>query len=153
MKSLGNGGKGIAWDTAHEIDFLGTLNGTVRGGAADGQPRMETAVDAIETILSLAPESNGEVAVKAWEALGRKTGREHAHLARAKEDEKIRFRDIVAQPRKIITSPIWSGIESDRVCYNASYTNVHELIRGEPSAGASSFTRITCGCARSARRW
>ena len=45
-----------------------------------------------------------------------------------KEDEKIRFRDIVAQPRKIISSPTWSGLESEKVCYNAGYTNVHELI-------------------------
>ena len=85
-------------------------------------------MDAIEAILSLAPETNGEVAVKAWEALGLKTGRDHTHLARSKEDEKIRFRDIVAQPRKIISSPTWSGIESEKVCYNAGYTNVHELI-------------------------
>ncbi len=56
------------------------------------------------------------------------TGLDHTHLALAKEDEKIRFRDIVAQPRKIISSPTWSGIESDKVCYNAGYTNVHELI-------------------------
>ena len=45
-----------------------------------------------------------------------------------KEDEKIRFRDVVAQPRKIISSPTWSGLESEKVCYNAGYTNVHELI-------------------------
>jgi len=128
LKASGNGGKGIAWDTAHEIDFLATLNGTVRTGAASGQPGLETDIDAIEAILSLAPETNGEVAVKAWEALGRMTGRDHTHLARSKEDEKIRFRDIVAQPRKIISSPTWSGIESEKVCYNAGYTNVHELI-------------------------
>ena len=54
--------------------------------------------------------------------------RDHTHLARPKEDEKIRFRDVIAQPRKIISSPTWSGIESDKVCYNAGYTNVHELI-------------------------
>ena len=66
--------------------------------------------------------------MKAWEALSKATGREHAHLAMPKEDEKIRFRDIVAQPRKIISSPTWSGIESEKVCYNAGYTNVHELI-------------------------
>ena len=76
----------------------------------------------------LAPETNGEVAVKAWEALQKQTGREHAHLAQPKEDEKIRFRDLLAQPRKIITSPTWSGIESEKVCYTAGYTNVHELI-------------------------
>ena len=34
----------------------------------------------------------------------------------------------MAQPRKIISSPTWSGIESEKVCYNAGYTNVHELI-------------------------
>jgi len=76
----------------------------------------------------LAPETNGAVAVKAWNALSRATGREHAHLALPKADEKIRFRDIAAQPRKIISSPTWSGIESEEVCYNAGYTNVHELI-------------------------
>ncbi|HBB4968662.1 TPA: nitrate reductase subunit alpha, partial [Escherichia coli] len=54
--------------------------------------------------------------------------REHTHLALHKEDEKIRFRDIQAQPRKIISSPTWSGLESDHVSYNAGYTNVHELI-------------------------
>src|SRR3546814_4910879 len=79
-------------------------------------------------ILMLAPETNGEVAVKAWEALSQNTGRDHKHLALPKEEEKIRFRDIQAQPRKIISSPTWSGIESEHVCYNAGYTNVHELI-------------------------
>src|SRR3546814_10076260 len=74
-------------------------------------------------ILMLAPETNGEVAVKAWEALGKMTGRDHVHLAEGKEEEKIRFRDVVAQPRKIISSPIWSGLESEHVCYNAGYTN------------------------------
>ncbi len=128
MEKLGNAGKGIGWNTQHEIDLLRGLNGTVKDGAAAGQPRLDTDIDAIEAILSLAPETNGEVAVKAWEALGKTTGREHAHLARPKEDEKIRFRDIVAQPRKIISSPTWSGIESEKVCYNAGYTNVHDLI-------------------------
>jgi nitrate reductase / nitrite oxidoreductase, alpha subunit len=63
----------------------------------------------------LAPETNGHVAVKAWEALSKITGREHAHLALHREDEKIRFRDIQAQPRKIISSPTWSGLESEKV--------------------------------------
>ncbi|HET6182400.1 MAG TPA: nitrate reductase subunit alpha [Acetobacteraceae bacterium] len=124
LEKLGNGGKGIGWNTSHEVDFLRALNGT----APNGQPRLETDTDAIEAILTLAPETNGEVAVKAWEALSKVTGQAHAHLARPKEDEKIRFADIVAQPRKIISSPTWSGIESEKVCYNAGYTNVHELI-------------------------
>ena len=128
LEKLGNGGKGIGWNTAHEVEALGKLNGLWLDGAAQGRPRIDTDIDAAEVILMLAPETNGEVAVKAWEALGRITGREHTHLARPKEEEKIRFRDIAAQPRKIISSPTWSGLESEHVCYNAGYTNVHELI-------------------------
>jgi nitrate reductase / nitrite oxidoreductase, alpha subunit len=128
MDKLGNGGKGLAWNTSHEVDVLKALNGEVPNGPTKGLARIESDIDASEVILTLAPETNGEVAVKAWESLGQATGREHAHLALSKEDEKIRFHDVVAQPRKIISSPIWSGLESEKVCYNAGYTNVHELI-------------------------
>ena len=129
MDKLGNGGKGMAWNTQHEVEFLRKLNGVVtEPGPTKGLARIDTDIDAAEVLLTLAPETNGEVAVKAWESLGGFTGRDHAHLAIPKEDEKIRFRDVVSQPRKIISSPIWSGLESESVCYNAGYTNVHELI-------------------------
>ena len=128
MDTLGNGGKGISWNTQTEVDFLKQLNYTQPDGAAAGRPKIETAIDAAEVILSLAPETNGQVAVKAWQALSNITGRDHTHLALNKEDEKIRFRDIQAQPRKIISSPTWSGLEDEHVSYNACYTNVHELI-------------------------
>jgi nitrate reductase alpha subunit len=129
MEKIGNGGKGIAWNTTHEVEFLRKLNGTVtEEGPTKGMPRIDSDIDATEVILTLAPETNGEVAVKSWEALSKATGREHAHLARTRQDDKIRFRDVVAQPRKIISSPTWSGIESEEVSYNAGYTNVHELI-------------------------
>ncbi|EIW9169491.1 nitrate reductase subunit alpha, partial [Klebsiella pneumoniae] len=128
LDKLGNGGKGIAWNTQSEVDFLGKLNYVKPDGPAKGRPRIDSAIDASEVILSLAPETNGQVAVKAWQALGEFTGRDHTHLALNKEDEKIRFRDIQAQPRKIISSPTWSGLESEHVSYNAGYTNVHELI-------------------------
>lgn len=129
MSKAGNGGKGLAWQTNHEVDLLRDLNGPVLDeGLTKGMPQIDSDIDACETILALAPETNGEVAVKAWASLERQTGREHTHLAEPKEDEKIRFRDLLAQPRKIISSPTWSGIESEHVCYTAGYTNVHELI-------------------------
>jgi nitrate reductase alpha subunit len=128
METAGNGGKGIGWDTKDEVAQLRALNGEQEDGAAKGHAKIETARDACEVVLMLAPETNGEVAVKAWEALEKATGREHAHLAEGAHHSKIRFHDIAAQPRKIISSPTWSGIESETVSYNAGYTNVHELI-------------------------
>jgi nitrate reductase alpha subunit len=140
MAKVGNGGKGIGWNTEHEVDNLRALNYPVtEDGISKGMPRIETDIDAAEVILMLAPETNGEVAVKAWEALSKLTGREHVHLAIPKEDEKIRFRDVQAQPRKIISSPTWSGIESESVSYNAGWTNVHELIPWRTLTGRQQF--------------
>jgi len=140
LNKIGNGGKGIAWNTQIEVTQLGQLNGLVtEPGATQGMPRINSDIDACEMVLQLAPETNGHVAVKAWEALGKQTGRDHTHLAMHREDEKIRFRDIQAQPRKIISSPTWSGIESETVSYNAGYTNVHEYIPWRTLTGRQQF--------------
>ncbi|HRD78552.1 MAG TPA: nitrate reductase subunit alpha, partial [Hyphomicrobiaceae bacterium] len=129
MEKVGNGIKGIAWKTEHEVESLKQLNGVVTDeGPTRGMAKIDTDIDAAEVLLTLAPETNGEVAVRSWASLSKTTGRNHVHLAAVKEDEKIRFRDVVAQPRKIISAPTWSGLESEKVCYNAGYTNVHELI-------------------------
>lgn len=140
MTKVGNGGKGIAWNTEKEVHFLGQLNRVVtEEGVSQGLPRIETDIDATEVILSLAPETNGQVAVKAWDALGKITGRDHTHLAKPKEEEKIRFHDLQAQPRKIISSPTWSGLEDEHVSYNAGYTNTHEFIPWRTLTGRQQF--------------
>lgn len=140
LEKLGNGGKGIGWNTDEEVEFLRHLNHSVLDeGVSKGQPQIETAIDAAEVVLSLAPETNGNVAVKAWEALGELTGRDHTHLAKPKQDEKIRFRDIQVQPRKIISSPTWSGLEDEHVSYTAGYTNVHEYIPWRTITGRQQF--------------
>jgi len=140
LEKLGNGGKGISWNTDEEVKLLGQLNYTVsEEGISKNRPKIETAIDAAEVVLTLAPETNGNVAVKAWKSLGEKTGRDHTHLALSKHDEKIRFRDIQAQPRKIISSPTWSGLEDEHVSYNAGYTNIHEYIPWRTITGRQQF--------------
>ena len=140
LEELGNGGKGISWDTHKEVELLKKLNKTSENpGETNGMARIETDIQAAEMILTLAPETNGKVAVKAWEALEMITGRKHRHLAAAREDEQIRFKDLLHQPRKIISSPIWSGVESHEVSYNAGYTNVHELIPWRTLTGRQSL--------------
>jgi len=136
----GSGVKGLQWDPGEEIELLRELNGEVsEPGPTEGRVRIETDVQACETILTLAPETNGKVAVKAWAALERLTGQEHQHLAAGREAETIRFDDIIAQPRKVITAPTWSGVESEKVSYTGSYTNVHELIPWRTLTGRQQF--------------
>jgi len=140
LDKLGNGGKGINWNTEHEVKEIGGISKVVtEEGISKGRPRLESAIDACEMILTFAPETNGHVSVKAWDALGKITGRDHTHLAVGREHDKIRFRDVQAQPRKIISAPTWSGLESEEVSYNAGYTNVHELIPWRTLTGRQQF--------------
>jgi nitrate reductase alpha subunit len=140
IDKLGNEDKGVEWEVGAEVEGLRALNRQVReDGPTKGRPRIDTDIDACETILYLAPETNGEVAVKGWEALGEKTGRDHTHLAEPRRGEKIRFRDIVAQPRKVITSHTWSGIQAEEQTYNAGYLNRTELIPWRTLSGRQQF--------------
>jgi len=139
MAKVGNGGKGIGWNTEHEVQKLAELNYTVREDGRRRASRRSRRHRRRRGDPDARTETNGEVAVKAWQALSKITGREHAHLAHTKEDEKIRFRDVQAQPRKIISSPTWSGIESESVSYTAGWTNVHELIPWRTLTGRQQF--------------
>ena len=136
----GNGTKGISWNTQDAYEDLGDINRRVTvPGVSQGMPSLEIDISACEAVLALAPETNGGIAFRAWQALEKKTGLSLVHLSIARRDEKIRFRDIQAQPRKIITSPTWSGIESEHVSYTASYTNIHEHIPFRTLTGRGQF--------------
>src|SRR5699024_5545826 len=124
LEAHGNEDKGLSWETAGEVAELGAVHGL----SEQGRPRIDNAIQACDTVMTLASTTNGAVAMKAWQSLSECTGREHTHLAAPRAGEHITFRDIVAQPRKVITSPIWSGVSSQEVTYNGSYLNVHELI-------------------------
>jgi nitrate reductase alpha subunit len=140
LEKLGNNVKGIDWNTQEEYDHLKHHNAMVmEEGISKGMPSLEEDIYVCDTIMALAPETNGEVAHKSWKSLGKKTGIDHNHLCDPRRDERIHYRDIQAQPRKIITAPTWSGIESEHVSYNAGYTNIHEHIPFRTLTGRAQF--------------
>ncbi|MDH3974377.1 MAG: nitrate reductase subunit alpha [Deltaproteobacteria bacterium] len=140
MVKAGNNIKGMDWNTELEYEQLKDINRTINEeGITKGMPSLEDDISACEAVLQMAPETNGEVAHKSWHALSKKTGIDHSHLYAGRHEEKIRFHDIQAQPKKIITAPTWSGIESEEVSYNAGYTNIHEHIPFRTLTGRAHF--------------
>ncbi|HEX8978834.1 MAG TPA: nitrate reductase subunit alpha [Parasulfuritortus sp.] len=140
MVKIGNNVKGIDWNTEQEYKELASLNRTVtEPGVSFGMPSLEDDISVCDSVMRMAPETNGEVAHKSWSALSKKTGIDHHHLYAGRHEDKITFRDIVAQPRKIITAPTWSGIESEHVSYTAGYTNIHEHIPFRTLTGRAHF--------------
>ncbi|MDP2693274.1 MAG: nitrate reductase subunit alpha [Gallionella sp.] len=140
MVTLGNNVKGLDWNTEAEYEELKLCNYTVKvPGVSYGMPSLEEDIYVCDSIMRMAPETCGEVAHKSWSALSKKTGISHHHLYAARQEDKITFRDIQVQPRKIITAPTWSGIESEHVSYTSCYTNIHEHIPFRTLTGRAHF--------------
>ncbi|MEJ2640111.1 MAG: nitrate reductase subunit alpha, partial [Desulfosarcinaceae bacterium] len=136
----GVGSKGVMWSAREEVDALKTLLGEVsEPGLSQGLPRMETGRQVAETILALAPETNGETAVKSWGSLEKRTGLALRHLSLRRQGERFRFDDLNAQPRKIITSPTWSGIESEERRYSPFVINIEEKVPFRTLTGRAQF--------------
>ena len=112
VEQLGTAVKGASWVPAEEVRELAAANGTVRGGIADGRPSLETVQKACEAILMLSGTTNGRLATEGFRSLERVTGVPLADLSGTREGDRITFADAQVQPRTVITSPEWSGIES-----------------------------------------
>jgi len=132
--------KGVAWNAAEEYAELKARLGTVRDpGVSLGRPKLKSGRDAAEAILALSPETNGHVAVKSWKGVEKKTGLSLAHLSAKREGDKLTFSDLVVQPRKIITSPTWSGIESEERRYSAFVVNIEQKVPLRTLTGRAHF--------------
>jgi nitrate reductase alpha subunit len=124
MERIGMLTKGVAYDVKREMDILRIRNGVARGGAGDGQPRVETDVQMADAILHLAGVSNGHLATQGFRFLEKRTGTELADLAAEHEGKQITFADTQLQPVPVITSPEWSGSESGGRRYSPFTINI-----------------------------
>jgi nitrate reductase alpha subunit len=107
-----------------EIAWLAARNGRARGGAADGRPSLERAEQAAETMLALSGVTNGRLALEGFRSLEQRCGVPLAGLAEGAEETRITFQDAQVQPRRVITSPEWSGIDEEGRAYAAFTINV-----------------------------
>lgn len=91
-------------------------------------PSLVDALDAANMVLYFAPETNGEVAYRAFESRERETGLKLVDLAEDNRGVRYDFEALKAQPRRILTSPCWSGITNAGRPYSAYCQNIERLI-------------------------
>jgi nitrate reductase alpha subunit len=103
------GAHGVSWDSSEEYGELKNINGTVTAAGIEC-PSITEASQAVNAILHLAPEGNGKVAERGFRSLSESTGIDFSPLTRGVEKNSMNLDDIAIQPRRIHTSPCWSGI-------------------------------------------
>ncbi|OEG00025.1 nitrate reductase subunit alpha [Vulcanibacillus modesticaldus] len=132
------GAHGVAWSAEEQYEQLKQLLGTVKSGIAKGMPKLDSALNAIEAILTLSSATNGKMAIKAWEAEEKKTGLQLKDLAQDREAEHFNFKEITAQPREVIATPIFSGSNKGRR-YSPFTTNIERLVPFRTLTGRQHF--------------
>ena len=102
-------------------------------------PSLVKATEAANIILNLAPETNGEISYRAFKTEEERTGRPLTDLAEAYRGVKYTFADIVAQPRRLLTSPCWTGITNEGRAYSAFCINFERLVPWRTLTGRQHF--------------
>jgi nitrate reductase alpha subunit len=128
VEQAGVGAKGIAWKPAEEVEQLGRRNGRVRVGPARGRPSLARDVDVCEAILALSGTTNGRLAVESFRTLEARVGRPLAEIPAERAEERLTFAEVGIQPRKVIASAEWSGLESRERRYSPFTANVEHSI-------------------------
>ena len=128
VEQVGIGAKGIAWKPEQEVEELGRRNGIVRSGRARGRPSLARDVDVCEAILALSGTTNGRLATESFRTLEARVGRPLAQIPAERADERMTFADVSIQPRKVIASAEWSGLESRERRYSPFTANVEHSI-------------------------
>ena len=139
VRDLGFSVKGVQCDTAPEYAELASELGTVPDGVAGGCPRLEDAREVCEAILRLSGATNGRLAVRAWRSLEKRTGRSLRDLAEGRGEEVVRLSDLTVRPHRVITTPVWSGIESGGRQYSAFCLNVERKVPWRTLTGRQQF--------------
>ncbi|MBM4763382.1 nitrate reductase subunit alpha [Bacillus sp. B15-48] len=134
------GAKGLSWDAKEEYDMLARMLGTSKQSKEyKDHPSLYTDRNVAEAILTLSSTTNGHLAMKAWGKLEEKTGQKLKDLAIERAEEHVSFDEITAQPRKVISSPVFSGTETGNRRYSPFTTNIERFIPFRTLTGRQHF--------------
>jgi len=128
VEELGTSIKGITWKPHAEVAELRRR-----------RPSLARDVDWCEAILALSGVTNGRLAREGFRVLEERAGVPLADLADEHADVRIEFGDTQVQPRKVIVSPEWSGMESRERRYSPFTINVERRLPWRTLTGRQQF--------------
>ena len=102
-------------------------------------PSLERAEDAANMVLLFAPETNGELAYRAYKHVEKSVGLPLADLAAESRDVRMSYKDLQSQPRRLLNSPVWSGLMDDGRAYAPFTYNVEKWVPWRTLTGRQQF--------------
>ncbi len=102
-------------------------------------PSLKEAKNVANTVLTLATVTNGELAYRSYKNMEEKTGLVLADLAEKNRGARVTFDDLCSQPKRLLNSPMWSGLTENGRAYSPFTYNVERLIPWRTLTGRQHF--------------
>lgn len=135
----GLGAHGVHYDCADFYEDCVEHGPTVEWNGK-AYPSLEFGEQVCNTILKFAPETNGELAYRAYKEMEEKTGMKLVDLAEGNRNVRVDYKSLQSQPRRLLNSPVWSGLMNEKGrTYSAFTYNVEKMVPWRTLTGRQSF--------------
>ncbi len=126
-RANGVGAHGTHYDIQPEYDES-LRTGPVVAWEGRSYPSLAEDQHVCDVILNFATVTNGELAYRSYKNMEEKVGLPLAQLAEKQRSVRASFEEIVSRPRRLINSPMWSGLTDNGRAYSPFTYNVECLV-------------------------
>lgn len=137
MDAVGAHGISFPVDDYYEQLLRGEKPVNTFGGKS--YPSIKEDVNAIDAVLLLSSLTNGRLSERAYLSAEKNTGLDLSKLRTINNDASCTYKDLQAQPRRLLNSPIWSGLNENGRAYSAYSYNVEYLSPWRTLTGRQHF--------------
>lgn len=137
------GAHGVSFGVSKQYDelksMLGTWGDTEEDSIRTDRPRIDTARNVADAMLTISSATNGELSQKSYEDLEQQTGMSLKDISAARASEKITFLNITSQPREVIPTAVFPGSNKNGRRYSPFTTNIERLVPFRTLTGRQSY--------------
>lgn len=139
VRAKGLGAHGNQYQCEDFYDDMLTWRDHVQVVDGKEYPSLKEDVEAIEAVLHLSSATNGELAYRAYRNAEAKTGLSLAHLGEGSRGTRTTNRDLKAQPRRLLNTPVWSGLMHEGRAYAGFTYNLEHDVPWRTLTGRQHF--------------
>jgi nitrate reductase alpha subunit len=121
-------GHGLVFRCDDFYDLLLKNEGHVNTIGNETYPSLREDIEVINAILFLSSVTNGTLSGRAFDSASASTGIDFSTVKPVNNEATFNYSDLISQPRRLLNSPIWSGLMNNGRAYTGFTLNTEFLV-------------------------